>query len=146
METEHMEDYEKFITVLRELSYECEYEEQEKEFIVRPKVESSCESGYDELQIDGQSSPYITIGNEYKDESYICKVVKLSDLPVPLEKVRAAMAPVYAKLGYRGNHSTEVRFDEKGTGLFRTIPIGWGSLPARYGRSFGGILAPTSTR
>jgi hypothetical protein len=113
-----MEDYEKFVTVLRELSYECEYEEQEKEFIVRPKVKSSCESGYDELQIDGQSSPYVTIGNEDKDESYICKVVKLSDLPVPLEKVRAAMGPVYAKLGYRGNHSTEVRFDEKGTGLF----------------------------
>lgn len=118
METEHFEDFKKFITVLRELSYETEYEEEEKEFIVRPKVESSCESGYDEFQIDGQSSPYVTMGNENKDETYICKAVKLSELPEALEKIRAAMAPVYAKLGYRGNHSTEVRFDEKGTGLF----------------------------
>ena len=118
METEHFEDEEKFKTVLRAISYDCEYEEEDKEFIVRPKVESPCESGYDEYQIDGQSSPYLTCGNEYKDESYICRVMRLEDLPEPLDKVRRAMAQVYKRLGYRGNHSTEVRFDEEGTGLF----------------------------
>jgi hypothetical protein len=118
METEHFEDEEKFKTVLRELSYEIEYEELTKEFLVKPKVESSCESGYDEYQIDGQSSPYLTIGNEYKDETYICMVVKLEDLPAPLEHIRSSMAQVYKRLGYRGHHSTEVRFDLKGTALF----------------------------
>ena len=118
METKHFEDEEKFKTVLRELSFEVEYEEEDKQFLVISKIESDCESGWDEFQIDGQSSPYLTMGNENKDESYICKAIKLEDLPEPLEKIRSAMAQVYNRLGCRGNHSTEVRFDKGGTGYF----------------------------
>jgi hypothetical protein len=118
METKKFTGKNKFRTVLRELAYEIEYEAETKEFLLVKKIESDCESGYDELNIDGESSPYVSIGNEAKDEAWAGRMIKAEDMPKPLEIVRAAMAPVYKLLGCRGNHSTEIRITDDGLSYF----------------------------
>jgi hypothetical protein len=118
IETRKFVGFKKFRTILRELAYNTEYQADTTEYLLTKKINSKCESGYDEYQIDGQSSPYLTIGNEAKDEGYVCKVVKLEELPSILNKVREAMAPVYEFLGQRGKHSTEIRITTNGDPYF----------------------------
>jgi hypothetical protein len=83
-----------------------------QKFIVQDMIESDCEIGMDSLCLDGEHPENSMIGIEAKDSGYFGAVVK--EFPPIMQNINDAMKPTFARLGFRGFHSNEIRITEKG--------------------------------
>ena len=82
------------------------------EFIVEENLPSCVEIGVDTFCVDGKYPETTLIGLEIKDQFYAGKIVKFSGLHPVLRRWNEAMAPMFAKYGYRCSLSNELRITE----------------------------------
>jgi hypothetical protein len=83
-------------------------------FIVQDAIEGEEDSpvleiGYDGWCIDGNYPSRSYSGYEKKNELYLGSEMADVDLPEPVRRINAAMAPVLAEYGYRNFLATEIR-------------------------------------
>lgn len=86
------------------------------EVLVQDEIKSECEVGWDGYQLDGKYSENGLIGFEAKDKGYLASVCQTK--PGILAKIDDAFSPVFKKLGYAGNYTTEVRITKEGIAYF----------------------------
>jgi hypothetical protein len=84
------------------------------EFTVEKGIPDAIETGYDGVCIDGKFPKNAMTGVEVKDEAYLMKTVRWSELPEPVRRVNELLAPALKRYGYRGFISTEVRCTDDG--------------------------------
>ena len=77
--------------------------------IVEDDLPSCVEVGTDTYCIDGQYPSATLVGIETKDTGFCGQFVKWSDIPEPIRRWNEVMAPEFAKCGYRGWLSNEIR-------------------------------------
>lgn len=77
------------------------------EFLIQDPIESVLEIGYDGYNINGEYPKNGMMGIEGKDEWYVGRIIK--ELPPIMQHVGDRLAPVFKKLGYNGNYSSELR-------------------------------------
>lgn len=77
-------------------------------YIIEDKLDSIAEIGADLFIVDGRYPSKVLCGVESKDCCYLAKFMAYSEMPKQLKDVTDKMAPIYADLGYRGQHSNEV--------------------------------------
>lgn len=82
------------------------------EVLVQHKIESAAEVGYDGYMLDGEFTTNCIVGYEVKDKGFVGKIFE--ETPEIVKGINDAFAPVFKKLGYHGNYSTEIRVTEKG--------------------------------
>lgn len=82
------------------------------DFIVEDDLPDKVEIGTDVYCIDGQYPSQTLIGIEVKDLGYCAEFVKWQDIPEPLRLWNEKMAPHFARYGYRGFLSCEIRVGE----------------------------------
>jgi hypothetical protein len=83
-------------------------------FTVEQGINDAVETGYDGFTIDGKFPKAAMTGVEVKDEAYLMKTVRWSELPDQVRSVNEKLAPALKRYGYRGFISTEVRCTEDG--------------------------------
>lgn len=83
-------------------------------FTVEKGINDAVETGYDGYCIDGKFPKAAMTGVEVKDEAYLMKTVRWSELPEQVRTVNEKLAPALKKYGYRGFISTEVRCTQDG--------------------------------
>jgi hypothetical protein len=86
------------------------------EVLVQHKIEAECEVGWDGYQVNGEYTKNGIVGYEIKDKGFVGKVFE--NKPEILAQIDDAFSPVFKKLGYQGNYSTEIRITEDGTPYF----------------------------
>ena len=79
------------------------------EFIVEDDLPDCVEAGLDAYCIDGQYPTRTLAGIEVKDLGYAGQIVDWKDIPEPLTRWNTSMAQTFAKYGYRGFLSNEIR-------------------------------------
>lgn len=79
------------------------------QFTVEAGINDAVETGYDGFTIDGKFPKNAMTGVEVKDEAYLMKTVRWSELPEQVRSVNEKLAPALKACGYRGFISTEVR-------------------------------------
>ena len=79
-----------------------------QEFIIEDSIPGN-EIGSDCFISGGEILENVTFGLENKDKSYICKVLKTSELPAPVKQVDDALSPIYKRLNICGMISSEIR-------------------------------------
>lgn len=79
------------------------------EFIVEDDLPDRVEIGLDTFCIDGECPDETLVGIEVKDLGYVGQVRPWSKIPEPLRRWNEKMADLFAKSGYRGNVSNEIR-------------------------------------
>ena len=79
--------------------------------IIQPKIETVCEPGLDDFDIDGEFPETCILGYEVKDRGYIGKV--FTERPEILGQFHEKLSHLFA--GSRGHYSTEVRITGNGT-------------------------------
>jgi len=79
------------------------------EFIVEDDLPDKVEIGTDVYCIDGEYPSKTLIGIEVKDLGYCAEFVEWEKIPEPLRRWNETMAPYFAKYGYRGFLSCEIR-------------------------------------
>jgi hypothetical protein len=85
------------------------------DFIVEDELPDCVEIGTDLYCIDGQLPSHTAIGIEVKDLGYVCQFLSWQKLPEPIRRWNEQMAPVFARYGYRGWLSNEIRICEDHT-------------------------------
>jgi hypothetical protein len=86
------------------------------EIIIQDPIDAVCEVGYDGFCVDGNYPKNCMCGYEVKDKGYIGKI--FAETPKIVKEVNFKMSPVFKKLGYRGNYSTELRITKDGKAFF----------------------------
>ena len=114
METFPAKTYEKVEVRLDELDHNLGAYTKIMEFTVEQGINDAVETGYDGYTIDGKFPKAAMTGVEVKDEAYLMKTVRWSELPEQVRSVNEKLAPALKKYGYRGFISTEVRCTEDG--------------------------------
>jgi predicted RNase H-like HicB family nuclease len=114
METFGAKDYPKVEVRLDELDHNLGAYTKIMEFTVEQDIPDAVETGYDGYTIDGQFPKAAMTGVEVKDEAYLMKTVRWSELPEQVRSVNEKLAPALKKYGYRGFISTEVRCTKDG--------------------------------
>lgn len=84
----------------------------EAEFIVEDDLPDRVEVGLDAYCIDGQYPSKTLIGIEVKDLGYVAEFMEWASIPEPLRRWNEEMAPTFARYGYRGFLSNEIRIGE----------------------------------
>lgn len=82
------------------------------EILVQSKIDSVAEVGYDGFCVNGEFTKNCIVGYELKDEGFVGKV--FDETPPFLGEINEAFGPVFSKLGYNGNYSTEIRVTDGG--------------------------------
>ncbi len=80
------------------------------EVLIEDSVPSQCEIGMDTPILNGDIGNYPMIGYEWKDQTYIGRVV--DKLPTIMEEVHEKMKPAFKVAGYRGWYSNEIRITD----------------------------------
>lgn len=87
-------------------------DKENQEFIVEDDLPDKVEIGTDVYCIDGQYPSKTLIGIEIKDLGYCAEFVEWAAIPEPLRRWNETMAPHFARYGYRGFLSCEIRIGE----------------------------------
>ncbi len=87
------------------------------EFIVDDAINDAVEIGYDGTVVNGEYPPIVSWGIEIKDNCYLGKVERYSNLPISLRETNAALQPVFKKEKTTSFFSTEVRVNKDGNFL-----------------------------
>lgn len=82
------------------------------EFMVEDELPDCVETGIDTFCIDGMYPQKTIIGFECKDLGYIGQFMEWENIPPILREWNEKMGPVFAKYGYRGWLSNELRVTE----------------------------------
>lgn len=114
METFGSKSYEKIEPRLDELEHNLGAKKKIMQFTVEEGINDAVETGYDGYCIDGKFPKNAMTGVEVKDEAYLMKTVRWSELPEQVRSVNEKLAPALKKYGYRGFISTEVRCTKDG--------------------------------
>lgn len=114
METFGAKTYEKVEPRLDELEHNLGALKKVMKFTVEQGIPDAVETGYDGYTIDGKFPKNAMTGVEVKDEAYLMKTVRWSELPEQVRSVNEKLAPALKKYGYRGFLSTEVRCTDDG--------------------------------
>lgn len=114
METFGAKSYEKVEPRLDELEHNMGALKKIMEFTVEEGINDAVETGYDGYTIDGKFPKAAMTGVEVKDEAYLMKTVRWSELPKQVRTVNEKLAPALKRYGYRGFISTEVRCTKDG--------------------------------
>lgn len=114
METFGAKTYEKVEPRLDELEHNMGALKKVMKFTVEQGINDAVETGYDGYCIDGKFPKAAMTGVEVKDEAYLMKTVRWSELPEQVRSVNEKLAPALKRYGYRGFISTEVRCTEDG--------------------------------
>lgn len=114
METFGAKSYEKVEPRLDELEHNLGALKKVMTFTVEEGINDAVETGYDGYVIDGKYPKAAMTGVEVKDEAYLMKTVRWSELPEQVRSVNEKLAPALKKYGYRGFISTEVRCTKDG--------------------------------
>ena len=114
METFGAKTYEKVEPRLDELEHNLGALKKIMEFTVEEGINDAVETGYDGFVIDGKFPKTAMTGVEVKDEAYLMKIVRWSELPEQVRTVNEKLSPLLKKYGYRGLISTEVRCTKDG--------------------------------
>jgi hypothetical protein len=114
METFGAKTYEKVEPRLDELEHNLGALKKVMKFTVEQGIPDAIETGYDGYCIDGKWPKGAMTGVEVKDEAYLMKTVRWSELPEQVRSVNEKLSPALKKYGYRGFISTEVRCTEDG--------------------------------
>lgn len=114
METFGAKSYEKVEPRLDELEHNLGALKKVMQFTVEDGINDAIETGYDGYCIDGKFPKGAMTGVEVKDEAYLMKTIRWSELPEQVRSVNEKLAPALKKYGYRGFISTEVRCTDDG--------------------------------
>lgn len=114
METFAAKSYEKVEVRLNELEHNLGAFAKVLEFTVEQSIPDAVETGYDGICVDGKFAKSAMTGVEVKDEAYLMKTVRWSELPEQVRTVNEKLAPALKRYGYRGFLSTEVRCTKDG--------------------------------
>jgi hypothetical protein len=114
METFGAKTYEHVEPRLGELEHNLGAYNKIIEFTVEQGIPDAIEVGYDGFTIDGKFPQASMTGVEVKDEAYIMKTMRWSQLPEQVRTVNEKLAPALKRYGYRGFISTEVRCTDDG--------------------------------
>ena len=114
METFGAPTYVEAETRLDELEHKLGALKKVMKFTVEQGIPDAVETGYDGYVIDGKFPKAAMTGVEVKDEAYLMKTVRWSELPDQVRSVNEKLAPALKRYGYRGFISTEVRCTEDG--------------------------------
>jgi len=79
------------------------------EFICEDELPDCVEIGTDLFTIDGQLPSQTLLGIEVKDLGYVGEFKQWASIPEPVRRWNEAMSPIFAKYGYRGWLSNEIR-------------------------------------
>lgn len=82
------------------------------EFICEDDLPDRVEAGIDAYCIDGAYPSQTLAGIEVKDLGYVGQMVEWSKIPEPLVRWNTQMADIFARFGYRGFLSNEIRIGE----------------------------------
>ena len=85
-----------------------------REFVVEDNLPDTFDLAIDTYCIDGQFPSVAQLGNEQKDEGYVCSVKPWKEMPRPLAQIYEKLGPTLKKYGYRNFFSLEVRTGESG--------------------------------
>ncbi len=111
-ETFEAENYQLAETKLDELSLKLGCFKDSTEMLVEDPLPDCVEAGIDTFCIDGQYPSQTLVGIEVKDLGFAAEFMKWKDIPEELRRWNESMAPVFAKYGYRGWLSNEIRIGE----------------------------------
>lgn len=114
METFGAKDYSRVEVRLDELEHKLGAYTKIMQFTVEQGINDAVETGYDGICVDGKFAKSAMTGVEVKDEAYLMKTVRWSELPEQVRTVNEKLAPALKKYGYRGFLSTEVRCTKDG--------------------------------
>ncbi len=114
METFGAPSYDKVEVRLDELEHNLGALKKVMQFTVEKGIPDAVETGYDGICVDGKFAKAAMTGVEVKDEAYLMKTVRWSELPAQVRSVNEKLAPALKRYGYRGFLSTEVRCTEDG--------------------------------
>jgi hypothetical protein len=114
METFGAKTYEHVEPRLDELEHNLGALKKVMQFTVEEGINDAVETGYDGYCIDGKFPRAAMTGVEVKDEAYLMKTVRWSELPEQVRTVNEKLAPALKRYGYRGFISTEVRCTKDG--------------------------------
>jgi hypothetical protein len=81
-------------------------------FMVFDPIDADVEDGYDGYCVDGQYPEKSIYGFENKDKGYLCEIRDYKKLPQQIRQVSEAFSPMFKKLHYRNNFSTEIRITD----------------------------------
>ena len=130
METFGSKSYEKVEPRLDELEHKLGALKKIMEFTVEDGIPDAVEVGYDGYTIDGMFPRNAIAGVEVKDEAYIMKTLRWSELPDQVRSVNEKLSPALKQYGYRGFISTEIRCTEDGKAYLIDPCCRAGSPPA----------------
>ena len=102
----------------------------EIKFYVFDPIETEIEIGSDGWFAGGKFPERTFQGMESKDKAYLGNFLDSSDLPIPLQKVNAAITPTLTEYGYGGFISTEIRCVDEDDFYFTDITERCGSPPS----------------
>jgi hypothetical protein len=78
-------------------------------FMVEEDLPDRVEAGTDGFTVDGRLPSRVLTGIEVKDRAYAGRIMDWAAIPEPIRRFDEAVAPYFAKHGYRGFYATEVR-------------------------------------
>ena len=107
-ETFHHKDYRFTLPRLDQIASMLGAYRMKQEFIIEDPI-PGVEAGDDRFYSNGIPLPIATYGFENKDKSYVCKPMRLNEMPGPIQEVAGKLAPVYKKHDVCGMMSSEVR-------------------------------------
>ncbi len=108
-ETFFAQDYDLVLPKLDEIAHGLGPLQSVAEFMVEDDLPDCVEVGVDGYCVDGQYPKDTLTGIEVKDLGYVGEFVAWAGIPEPLRRWNEAMAPHFARYGYRGFLSNEIR-------------------------------------
>lgn len=109
VETFHWRDWAQDEGTLDFYAYKLGAVKEQFQFYVLDPIDTDIEDGIDTYCINGQLPKTCIHGMERKDQSYLCTVAAMADIPEQVRSVSEQFAPVLAQYNYRSFFSTEVR-------------------------------------
>ena len=111
-ETFFAQDYDLVLPKLDEIAHKLGPLQAVAEFMVEDDLPNRVEVGTDTYCIDGAFPKSTLTGIEVKDLGYVGEFMAWNAIPEPLRRWNEAMAPHFARYGYRGFLSNEIRIGE----------------------------------
>jgi hypothetical protein len=108
-ETFKAETYAAVETQLDKIALKLGGMKEETEFVVEQDLPDCVEVGLDTFCIDGHYPSQTIVGIEVKDLGYVGEFKKWKDIPEPIRLWNEEMAAEFARYGYRGDVSNELR-------------------------------------
>jgi len=108
-ETFRSESYEQSEVKIDQIAHKLGAFQHVADFLCEDELPDCVEIGTDLYTIDGQLPSQSIVGIEVKDLGYCGEFMKWAKIPEPVRRWNEAMSPIFAKYGYRGWLSNEIR-------------------------------------